>query len=83
MSHETEHVAVMVRLPRRTLEYLDAEIAATEQRQGVRFSRTAVVRGLIEGFAQVNFPVAEAGPSPYHLRDAVTAALLKGEEQRA
>jgi hypothetical protein len=75
-NNNTAKISIMVRLPRTTVEYLDAESASIEAKHNIRGSRSAIIRGLLDGIAAAHFPASDAGPSSYHLRDAVSAALV-------
>jgi hypothetical protein len=68
-------VAVLVQLPTRTAAFLDAEVAKVEKRYGVKSGRAVILRGLADALEAVRFPVAQAGPSAFHLRDATIKAL--------
>ena len=73
-----EKVAVLIQLPNRTAAYLDAEVAKTERRFGVKSGRAPLLRAVAEALETVRFPLAY--PSPFHLRDELVKALNAVQE---
>jgi hypothetical protein len=81
MQSENEKTAVLVKLPKRTTAFLDAEVAKTEKRFGVKSGRAPLLRAVAEALEAVRFPLAY--PSPFHLRDELVKALNAIQEVRA
>jgi hypothetical protein len=73
MNSENEKTPVLVKLPKRTTAYLDAEVAKSEKRYGVKSGRATLLRAVADALASVRFPLVQ--PSTTHLRDEIAKAL--------
>ncbi len=76
MNNEKEKTAVLVKLPKRTTVYLDAEVLKIEKKFGAKLGRATVLRSVADAMSVTRFPLGRAaGPHHSHMRDEIVKAL--------
>jgi hypothetical protein len=68
-------VPVMVLVPSRTAKFLDGAAVEIQTRYAVRSGKACLLRAFADALAASQFSIAAAGPTNFHLTEALTEAL--------